>query len=153
MVNSAEFTGTVAGGSVDTTLALTMPATTAMFAPFTPGQAKEYLVTAALTTTSTGGDAALSVYDAATTGTGRLVNGTATLTNPLQVFASATQGTAGVGGAVGGAAAPTQLLTFAAPQTNRATTLTFRQNIAAAETLRAGTYGKTLTFTLSTTAP
>ena len=51
------------------------------------------------------------------------------------------------------AAAPTQLLTFVAPQTNRATTLTFRQNITAAETLRAGTYGKTLTFTLSTTAP
>jgi hypothetical protein len=152
-VNSTEYTGTVAGGSVDTTLALNLPTTTAMFAPFTPGQAKEYLVTAALTTTSTGGDAALSVYDAATTGTGRLVNNTATLTNPLQVFASATQGTAGTGGAVGGAAAPTPLLTFAAPQTNRATTLTFRQNITATETLRSGAYGKTLTFVLSTTAP
>ena len=32
-------------------------------------------------------------------------------------------------------------------------TLTFRQNITATETLRSGTYGKTLTFTLSTTAP
>ena len=48
MVNSADFTGNVAGGTVDTTLGLTMPATTAMFAPFTPGQAKEYLVTAAV---------------------------------------------------------------------------------------------------------
>ena len=57
------------------------------------------------------------------------------------------------GGAVGGTAAPTQLITFAAPQTNRSTTLTFRQNITATETLRAGSYGKTLTFTLSTTAP
>ena len=103
--------------------------------------------------TSTAGDAALAVYDPATTGTGRLVNNTATLTNPLQVFAAATQGTAGMGGAVGGSAAPTQLITFAAPQTNRSTTLTFRQNITATETLRAGSYGKTLTFTLSTTAP
>ena len=47
MVNSVEFPGTVAGGSVDSTLGLTMPATTAMFAPFAPGVAREYLVTAA----------------------------------------------------------------------------------------------------------
>ena len=31
--------------------------------------------------------------------------------------------------------------------------LMFRQNITATETLRQGTYSKTLTFTLSTTAP
>ncbi|MDA0162115.1 hypothetical protein OM076_17715 [Solirubrobacter ginsenosidimutans] len=153
MVNSVDIPGTVAGGTVGTTLGLTTPATTAMFEPFAPGTAKEYLVTAVVQVTSTAGDAALAVSDVATTGTGRLVNGTATLTNPLQVFATATQGTAGVGGAVGGSAAPTQLITFAAPQTNRNTTLTFRQNITATETLRAGSYGKTLTFTLSTTAP
>jgi hypothetical protein len=115
--------------------------------------AKEYLVAAAPRITSTAGDAALSVYDAATTGTGRLVNGTATLTNALQVYATATQGTAGTGGNVGGAAAPTPLVSFAAPQTNRTVNLTFRQNITATETLRSGSYGKTLTFTLSTTAP
>ena len=37
--------------------------------------------------------------------------------------------------------------------TNGAVKLTFRQNIAANEALRTGSYGKTLTFTLSTTAP
>ena len=32
-------------------------------------------------------------------------------------------------------------------------TLGFKQSVGAAETLRAGNYGKTLTFTLSTTQP
>ena len=32
-------------------------------------------------------------------------------------------------------------------------TLNFRQTIAANDALRTGTYGKTLTFTLSTTTP
>jgi hypothetical protein len=120
---------------------------------FVPGLTKEYLVTAVPTLTSTVGDVALTVYDAATTNTGRLVNGTSTLATPLQVYATATQGTSGPGGNVGGAAAPTDLITFTAPQTNRNVTLTFRQNIAANQTLRSGAYGKTLTFTLSTTAP
>ena len=101
MVNSVDVPGTVAGGTVDTTLALTCPRRRRCSAPFVPGVAREYLATAAATITSTAGDAALTVHDPATTGTGRLVNGTATLTNPLQVFATATQGTAGVGGARG----------------------------------------------------
>ena len=37
--------------------------------------------------------------------------------------------------------------------TNAALTLGFRQSIGAAEALRAGTYSKTLTFSLSTTTP
>ena len=44
-------------------------------------------------------------------------------------------------------------LSYAAPQLNRALTLTLRQNISANEALRAGTYGKALTFVMSTTAP
>jgi hypothetical protein len=40
-----------------------------------------------------------------------------------------------------------------APISNSAVNLTFRQNITATESLRTGAYGKTLTFTLSTTAP
>ena len=32
-------------------------------------------------------------------------------------------------------------------------TITFSQHIAANDALRTGTYGKTLTFTLSTTSP
>jgi hypothetical protein len=152
-VNSVDYTGTIAGGSVDSALALTMPAAPTAFEPFVPGIAKEYLAAATLRLTSTAGDATLAISDPATTGTGRLVNGTATLTNVLQAYATATQGTQLPGGNVGGSAAPTQLISFAAPQTNRSVTMTFRQNITATETLRSGAYGKTLTFTLSTTAP
>jgi hypothetical protein len=152
-VNSVDYTGNIAGGSVDSALALTLPAAGANFGAFVPGVAREYLATAVPQITSTAGDATLAISDPATTGTGRLVNGTATLTNALQAYATATQGTALGGGNVGGSAAPTQLISFAAPQTNRNVTLTFRQNITATETLRSGSYGKTLTFTLSTTAP
>jgi hypothetical protein len=55
--------------------------------------------------------------------------------------------------AVGGSAAPTQLLTYAAPVSNDQVTLAFRQTIGANDALRTGSYSKTLTFTLSTTEP
>ena len=68
--------------------------------------------------------------------------------------ATGTGGTGAAGGAVGGSAAPTTLLTYAGPVSQRsALTLTFKQTIGANEPLRTGTYSKTLTFTLSTTAP
>ena len=67
--------------------------------------------------------------------------------------ASSTQATALAGGPVGGAGAPTPLLTWTAPQTNRSATLTVAQSIANTETLVAGTYSKTLTFSVSTTSP
>jgi hypothetical protein len=155
MVNSTDVTMPASTGTVDTTLALTLPTTAPTFGAFTPGVAKEYLATAAPRITSTTGNTALTVSDPSATGVGRLVNGTATLTNALQVYASSTNANAlaGPGGNVGGTAAPTSLMTYAAPVTNSALTLTFRQNITATETLRSGSYAKTLTFTLSTTAP
>jgi hypothetical protein len=54
---------------------------------------------------------------------------------------------------VGGSAAPTTLLTYTAPVSNDNVTLNFRQTIGANDALRTGSYSKTLTFTLSTTAP
>src|SRR5262249_23811238 len=56
-VNSVDYTGSIASGSVDTTLALTLPAAGANFGAFTPGIAKEYLATATPQITSTAGDA------------------------------------------------------------------------------------------------
>jgi hypothetical protein len=153
MVNSTDVTMAAATGTVDTMLQLTLPTTAPTFGAFKPGEAREYTATAAPRITSTAGDVALTVHDPATTGVGRLVNGTATLTNALQVFASGNTGTAGPGGNVGGATAPTALITYAAPVTNGAVNLVFRQNITSNETLRSGTYRKTLTFTLATTAP
>ena len=54
---------------------------------------------------------------------------------------------------LGGASAPTTLLTYGGPVSNDPVTLGFKQSIGAADALRTGTYSKTLTFTLSTTAP
>ena len=57
-------------------------------------------------------------------------------------------------GPVGGSATPLTLLTYKAPTPgNDTATLNFKQAITATEALRTGTYAKTLTFTLSTTAP
>ena len=48
---------------------------------------------------------------------------------------------------------PLTLISWSQPVTAAAVTLGFKQPIGATESLRTGAYGKTLTFTLSTTAP
>ena len=50
-------------------------------------------------------------------------------------------------------AAPTTLLTYDVTAGVETITLRFKQNIAVTDALRTGAYAKTLTFTLSTTAP
>jgi hypothetical protein len=120
------------GGSVPATLALTLgPA--ASFGAFTPGIAKEYTATTTANVISSAGDATLTVTDPSSVGTGHLVNGTFVLPQALQ----------GLG----------TLKTWAAPVSNDAVTVTFKQAVAANDALRTGTYSKTLTFTLSTTQP
>jgi hypothetical protein len=79
-----------------------------------------------------------------------MVNGAFMLPQALQ--ARATTATVSGDYAVVGAS-PTQLLSYAGPVSNDAVTLGFKQSIGAADALRTGTYSKTLTFTLSTTAP
>ena len=54
---------------------------------------------------------------------------------------------------VGGNSGPTALLTYSQPASNDAVTVDFKQSIGSSDALRTGTYAKTLTFTLSTTAP
>jgi hypothetical protein len=138
--------GTV-GGNVPATLSLTL-GTAATFGAFTPGVAKDYMASTTATVISTAGDAALSVADPSSTNTGHLVNGSFFLPQKLQAMA--------VGGAfapVSGPAAPTTLKTWAAPTSNEAVGVTFKQSIAANDALRTGAYSKTLTFTLSTTTP
>ena len=51
------------------------------------------------------------------------------------------------------AGSPLALLSYTGPVSNDAVTLGFRQHIGPTQPLRTGTYGKTLTFTLSTTNP
>src|SRR4051794_17559511 len=143
--------GTV-GGSVPATLALSLggPAT---FGAFTPGGDRDYLAATTANVISTAGDASLSVADPSAVSTGRLVNGAFSLAQAIQASASSTGGTGSAFAPVGGSASPTTLLTYSAPKSNDSVTLSFKQTIGRTEALRTGAYGKTLTFTLSTTTP
>jgi hypothetical protein len=142
--------GTV-GGTVPATLSLSLggPAT---FGAFAPGVAKDYDAQTTATVTSTAGDATLSVADPDTSATsGHLVNGAFALASPVQAAASSPGHAAGPFGAV--SANPLTLLTYGGPTSNDPVTLMFRQHIGQNDPLRTGSYGKTLTFTLSTTNP
>ncbi|MDA0163250.1 M14 family zinc carboxypeptidase [Solirubrobacter ginsenosidimutans] len=134
-------------GTVPATLSLTLGAA-ASFGPFTPGLAHDYTAGTTATLISTAGDALLSVADPSAVATGHLVNGSFSLPQLLQ---------ARVGSAafapVGGSAAPTPLLALSNPVSNGVQTVDFKQSIGATDALRTGPYSKTLTFTLSTTAP
>jgi hypothetical protein len=81
------------------------------------------------------------------------VNGAFSLPSALQAKASSAAGTGGAFSDVGGSSAPTTLLTYGGPVSNDAVTIAFQQAIGANDALRTGSYGKTLTFTLSTTTP
>jgi hypothetical protein len=140
-------TGAVSG-TVAATLALTLGAT-ATLGPFTPGVDRDYDTSTTAGVTSTGGDATLSVSDAAANATGRLVNGAFALSEPLRATAS------GVGALapLSTAGVPLPLASYTAPVSNATLAIAFRQHIGRTEALRTGIYSKTLTFTLSTTTP
>jgi beta-glucosidase len=141
---SVSTTGGV-GGTVPATLALALGPGPS-FGAFTPGVAHDYTASTTATVTSTAGDAALAVSDPDTAHPGHLVNGTFFLPSALQAKA--------VGGAFADVGTgPLTLLTWSAPVSNDAETVTFQQHIGANDALRTGTYAKTLTFTLSTTNP
>jgi hypothetical protein len=115
------------GASVPATLSLTLGGP-ASFGAFTPGVAKDYTAQTSALVTSTAGDATLSVSDP-----GHLMNGTFPLPQALQV-----------------SGAPR---TWSGPVSNDSFPLVFTQSIGANDALRTGTYGTTLTFTLSTVTP
>ena len=138
-----------ASGTVPATLSLSLGAP-ASFGAFTPGVAKTYTASTTANVISTAGDATLSVSDAGAN-PGKLVNGAFSLPKAVTVKAASAAGTAAPGGAI--SAAPTTVLTYGGPVTNDSATVTFSQEIAANDALRTGSYGKTFTFTLSTTTP
>ena len=143
--------GTV-GGTVPATLSLGLGAP-ASFGAFTPGIARDYFAATTANVISTAGDALLSVADPSSTATGHLVNGTFSLPQALQARARNEANTGTAYNNVGSSASPLNLLTYAAPISNDAVSLEFKQSIGAADALRTGSYSKTLTFTLSTTTP
>ena len=125
------------GGSVPATLSLQL-GPNASFGSFVAGVAGNYSAMTAANVISTAGNAALTVSTVSPGGSPRfarrhLTNGAFALPEALQVEI-----------------APNA---WSAPVSNGASTLTFRQHIGANDPLRTGTYSKTLTFTLSTTAP
>jgi hypothetical protein len=113
---------------VPPTLYLALERTASSFGAFTPGITKTYAVSVNATVLSTEPASALTV-----SGPTRLANGRAKLAAPLAVELSKAKWTQPV------AADPV--------------TITFKQRIGAGETLRAGTYSGSVTFTLATTTP
>jgi hypothetical protein len=144
-------TGDVSG-TVPATLSLTL-GTPASFGAFTPGVTRTYEASTTANVISTAGNALLSVADPSSQNTGHLVNGTFALPQPLQARARNAANTGTAFNNVGSSASPLNLLQYDGPISNDAVSLQFSQLVNANDALRTGTYSKTLTFTLSTTAP
>ena len=141
----------VVGATVPPTLSLTIGGP-ASFGTLTPGTTRDYTAATTASVTSTAGDATLSVADTGAAAAGHLANGSFALASALQARATrAGSGSDVPFGTIG--ATPLSLLSHTNPVSNDAIALEFRQHVDAGEALRTGTYGKTLTFTLSTTTP
>jgi dipeptidyl aminopeptidase/acylaminoacyl peptidase len=146
--------GVSAPGEVDATVPATLSlsvAGPATFGALTPGATQDYNAQTTASVTSTAGDAALSVADTGGAPAGHLANGPFALASALQARAVRGSGSDAPFGAIG--ATPLSLLSFTGPVGSESIGLQFRQHVDAGEGLRTGAYGKTLTFTLSTTTP
>ena len=108
---------TPVSGSVPATLSLSIgpPAT---FGAFTPGVTRTYFASTDANVISTAGDALLSVADPSSTATGRLVNGTFSLPQPLQARARNAANTGTAYNNVGSSASPLNLLVWDGPISN-----------------------------------
>jgi type 1 glutamine amidotransferase len=141
---------TTVTGNVPATLALSIGAQPS-FGTFTLGVQNIYTAATTANVLSSAGNAALSVADAGAQAPGHLVNGTFVM--PQALKARATNGANPSTAFADVSATPLTLLSYAAPIANDSVSLQFQQAIGANDALRTGQYAKTLTFTLSTTAP
>src|SRR3954469_220443 len=145
---------TTVGGDVPSMMALQIQSTVGSFGTFQPLVTKSYEAATPAPGTGTAGNATLSVADSSATAPGHLVNGAFALPSPLNARAisstNPSQAFAPLAEATGTA---TTLLSYTGPVNSDIVTLGFRQAIGAGDVLRAGTYSKQLTFTLSTTTP
>jgi hypothetical protein len=136
-------------GSVSDALSLTLNATSTSLGSFVPGVAANYDASVTGTATSTG-PSVLSVRDSGTN-PGFLLNGTTPLASALKVCATASTSPACSYSSLSGASQ--QLLAFGSSTAATPLTVGLRQSIGAGDALTAGTYGKSLTFTLSAGTP
>jgi hypothetical protein len=143
---------TTVSATTPSTLALTL-AGAPSFGALTPAAAKTYTASSTATVTSTAGNAVLSAGDPSPVATGHLVNGTYALAAPLSLKATSANGAGGDFAPLGALSSPTTLLTFSGPVTSEPVTVSYQQPVGTADALRAGTYQKVVTFTLSTTTP
>jgi hypothetical protein len=126
----------------------------ASFGSLTPASARDYTTTLTSLVTATTGDAALSVVDPSATARGHLANGTYSLAQALKVRATDAANPSTAYAPLTADGSPLPLLSWPTPTAGAdLVTLGFQQTVGATEVLRAGTYAKTLTFTLSTTTP
>ncbi|MFT4035318.1 MAG: HtaA domain-containing protein [Patulibacter sp.] len=134
--------------NVNDTLALTLTSTTATLGRFLPGVAANYDTSITATATTTG-PSLLTIEDPGSD-PGYLLNAGHPLAAPLKACATSSSSPSCAYANVTGA--PQTLLAF---DNAAATPLTvgLRQPISATEQLTAGTYGKTLTLTLSSGTP
>jgi hypothetical protein len=141
---------TTVGGTVTPTLALTIngPAT---FGQFVAAVANTYNAQTTANVISTAGNATLTVTDATGTAPGHLINGSSVMAQALKARATNAANPNTTFGTL--SANPLTLLTYPMEISNDVVTLQFQQPVAATDALRSGSYSKTLTFTLSTTAP
>jgi hypothetical protein len=142
------------GGDVPNVLQLNVSPST-ILGTFVPGLAKDYITALAASATTTTGDAALSVTDHSTTAPGHLVNGAFSLPAALRARALGTGDPANTPYAALSETAGQALTlkSWGSPITAAPLTIGLSQSIGATDVLRAGTYSKTLTFTLSTNTP
>jgi hypothetical protein len=136
-------------GSVGNALSLTLNATSTSLGTFVPGVAANYDASVTGTATSTG-PSVLSVRDSGAN-PGFLLNGTTPLGSALKVCATA--GASPTCSYSSLSAASQQLLAFGSSTAAAPLTVGLRQSIGAGDALTAGTYGKSLTFTLSAGTP
>jgi hypothetical protein len=136
-------------GAVADALSLTLNATSTSLGGFVPGVAANYDASVTGTATSTG-PSVLSVRDAGTNA-GFLLNGSTPLASALQVCATSSMSPACSYASLG--ATSQQLLAFGSSTAATPLTVGLRQAIGAGDALSAGTYGTSLTFTLSAGTP
>jgi glucose/arabinose dehydrogenase len=141
---------TTVGANVTPTLALTL-GVPASFGTFAAGVPNTYSAGTTANIVSTAGNALLVVTDTSSLAPGHLVNGTSVLAQSLKARATNAANPNTAFGTVSGS--PLSLLSYPMEISNDAVALQFQQPIAANDALRSGSYSKTLTFTLSTTAP
>ena len=142
------------GGDVPSVLQLSVsPATS--FGTFVPNLTQAYTTALSASALATTANAKLSVSDPSSTAPGHLVNGTFSLPSALgaRALALGDPTSTPYASLPETAGAPLELKSWSSPIAATPLTLGFRQQIGAGDVLRAGTYSKSLTFTLSTTTP